>query len=160
MRPTELMERNTQILEIFYAEDQPADRILFKMALEELRIPSHLTMVSNGEEAMQILSEDNGYLPDIILLDLKMPYKNGYECLDEIRKNKKFENTPVVIFSNSSEESDILKTYSNKANLYIQKPFNIEKQIKLMQRLFALDRKEYFPQPGMDKYVFKIKGDQ
>jgi len=149
------MNADEKVIEIFYADDQMYDRMLFEITLKELEAPAHLTTANDGQEAMKILNEDGDYLPDMIFLDLKMPYKDGLECLEEIRKNEKFKSTPVIIFSSSDEEKDVQKAYQDNANLYVQKPLDMNREIELFKELFSFNWKEYFPRPSITKFVIK-----
>ena len=149
------MNAEGKAIEIFYVDDQKIDRVLFEITLAEIGTPSILKMAKDGQEAMQVLNEEEDYMPDLIILDLKMPFKNGNECLEEIRKIEKFKLTPVILFSNSTEEKDINQAYENNANLYVQKPFNVDHQVALMKKLFSLNWNEYFPHPAPEKFVLK-----
>src|SRR5437016_4874006 len=122
-----MMATPNKPIEIFYAEDDKGDRLLFEISLNETGLPYRLTIAEDGLKAMKIL-ESKEYTPDIIFLDLKMPLKDGYECLQEIRKNETFKDIPVVIYTTSLLEKDIKATYNNKANLYIEKCFDTDSQ--------------------------------
>ena len=86
---------------ILLADDDIDDRDLFEKALKEIPIDTHLRTVSNGEELMDYLFENSMNLPDVLFLDLSMPRKTGFECLVEIKEDKKLEDLPVVIFTTS-----------------------------------------------------------
>ena len=85
-------------LNILLADDDKNDCIFFDTALKELLIPTHLSTVHDGEQLMSYLSENSHKLPDVIFLDLCMPRKNGFECLKEIKENKKLKDLFVVMF--------------------------------------------------------------
>ncbi len=143
-------------MEVFYAEDKRADRLLFQLALEDIPLSIRLEMAEDGKIAMDKLLKD--YNPDFILLDVNMPFKNGHECLREIRQNAKFDQTPVIMFTTSAMDKDIENAYAEKANLYIQKPYDINMQAVVMRTIFSMNWKDYFPQPPMEKFVFKLHG--
>jgi len=83
------------------ADDDADDRFLFKKALKEIPITTHLTTVSNGEELMDYFFKNSMNLPDVLFLDLSMPRKTGFECLVEIKENKKLEAIPIIVFTTS-----------------------------------------------------------
>jgi CheY-like chemotaxis protein len=148
------MITNEKVMEIFYAEDQRAERMLFELAIEEIPLPTHLTTAVNGEDAMTFLKEQNDYNPDIIFLDLNMPLKDGHECLKEIRGIEKFKSTPIVILSSSLAEADVAKAYEDNASLFVQKPFDISHQTDVLKNIFSLDWKKFFPHPSLENFVF------
>jgi len=92
---------NLNQLNILLADDDTDDCFFFKKALEELLLSTHLTIVHDGEQLLNYLSKNSEHLPDVLFLDLSMPRKNGFECLSEIKENKKLKDLPVVIFSTS-----------------------------------------------------------
>lgn len=92
-------EQQNAPLNILLAEDDTDDRFFFDKALKELSIATHLTTVHDGEQLMNYLSENSEHLPDVLFLDISMPRKTGYECLSEIKENKKLKNIFVVMFS-------------------------------------------------------------
>ena len=118
-------------LKILLADDDEDDRLLFKDAFNELKIKSIVNTVNNGKQLMGYLAKNNADLPHLIFLDLNMPYKNGLECLKEIRSSKKFNEISIAIYSTSASEHDIGETFRNGANLYMKKPsdFSILKQL-------------------------------
>src|ERR1035437_7875258 len=105
-------KRNTP-LNILLADDDKDDCIFFDTALKKLPVSTHLTTVYDGEELMSYLSENSNKLPDVIFLDLSMPRKNGFECLNEIKENNKLKDIFVVMFSishpqNKNYEQDMI----------------------------------------------------
>src|SRR3954464_7625435 len=113
-----------KVLEVFYLENKKSERLLFDLALHEIDTPTKSKMAANCDDALDMLDSDT-YAPDIIFIDLKMPHKDGFHCLEEIRKNKKFDKVPVVIFSISNSPQDVKDTFKLKANLFVQKPYDI-----------------------------------
>lgn len=118
-------------LHILLADDDEEDRELFITALQEVAPEVQITVARDGRELMNLLSKAEGFLPDIVFLDLNMPVKNGYECLEEIRADETIAAVPVVIYSTSTSREHIDDTYRKGADLYICKPesFNELKQI-------------------------------
>lgn len=122
---------NNEPFRILLADDDEADRLLFKEAFEEMKINTKVQTVNNGEQLMEYLTRRGVVLPEILFLDLNMPRKNGLECLKEIRGNKVFNEISIAIYSTSAAERDIEATFIAGANVYISKPndFHILKQV-------------------------------
>jgi chemotaxis family two-component system response regulator Rcp1 len=117
-------------LEILLVEDNNADVLLLTEALKESTIIKKYYVVKDGEEALKFLNRTDEYsktrIPDVILLDLKLPKKDGFEVLKYIKKNPELQKIPVVILSSSGNEEDIKKCYELHANCYIPKPIELE----------------------------------
>jgi CheY-like chemotaxis protein len=92
---------NLNQLNVLLADDDTDDCSFFDKALGEIPIATHLTFVHDGEQLMNYLFKNSEHLPDVLFLDLSMPRKNGFECLSEIKENKKLKDLPVVMFSTS-----------------------------------------------------------
>jgi CheY-like chemotaxis protein len=131
-------------IKILYADDDEDDRVLFQQALKEAHTVAELTTVADGDKLMKYLAQGDGQHPDIIFLDINMPFKNGKECLQEIRSNPKLSEVPVVMFSTSAHKEDIEETYSNGANLYVSKPVFYQDEIKILKKYFLLIGKKSF----------------
>src|SRR5688572_19689369 len=104
---------------IMLAEDDEDDYYVFSLAIEEVPIKVLLTRAEDGEKLMRLLDEK---LPDILFLDLRMPIKDGHECLREIRSDKRFDKLPIIIYSSLEDLRTIELTYREGANLYALKP--------------------------------------
>ena len=113
---------NLKQLNILLADDDSDDCLFFKKALGELLFSTHLTIVHDGEQLMNYLSENSENLPDILFLDISMPRKNGFECLSEIKQNKKLKDLPVVMLSTSNSKDTISMVFKIGAHVYIHKP--------------------------------------
>jgi len=147
---------NGKTLEVFYAEDKRTERMLFEIAVDAIALPAVVKMAKNCKEVMNMLSCDT-YRPDVIFVDMAFPTtKDGTDCLDAIRKIEKLKETPVVVFSNICNEEVIKMAYHHRANLFVQKPFNVTQQTELMKKLFALNWDDYLPQPDHEKFVFEV----
>lgn len=105
---------------IFLAEDDEDDASLFKDALSELESSANLTILVDGEKLVKLL-ETNEILPDIIFLDLNMPKKNGFECLEEIKSNSLWKKIKTIILSTTSDDVQIKKCYFLGADMFISK---------------------------------------
>ncbi len=126
-------------VEILLVEDNPGDVRLTQEALREAKVRNNLYVVSDGEEALKFLYRRDGYSdaprPDIILLDLNLPKKNGQEVLAEIKADPSLRRIPVVILTTSKAEEDILKSYDLHANCYVTKPVDFEQFIRVIQSI-------------------------
>lgn len=121
---------NTEQLNLVLADDDEDDRDLFRDALNELPFKVQFKSVSGGESLMEYLKDQAEVKPDMIFLDLNMPRKNGFECLEEIKASADLRHIPVIIFSTSYDEQVVRKLYETGAQYYMQKPsgFNLLKQ--------------------------------
>jgi chemotaxis family two-component system response regulator Rcp1 len=133
---TRLMGRPVEFL---LAEDNPGDVRLTKEALRESKISNNLNVVPDGVEAMAFLRREGKYFdaprPDVILLDLNLPKKDGREVLAEVKADPHLRLIPVVIITSSEAEQDVLKTYELHANCYVTKPVDLEQFIKVIQSI-------------------------
>ena len=129
----------TRPVEILLVEDNPADVTLTTEALEDSKMLNHLHVVNDGVEAMEFLHRkgkyENAPRPDLILLDLNLPRKNGREVLEEIRADPSLTIIPVVIMTVSKDEKDIYETYRLHANCYIQKPVKFAEFIEIVKSI-------------------------
>jgi chemotaxis family two-component system response regulator Rcp1 len=126
-------------IEILLVEDNPGDVLLTKEALLYGKLSNQLHWVKDGAEAMAFLSKQppftNVKLPDIILLDLNLPGKNGLEVLSFIKTKEQLKRIPVIILTSSKAETDILRSYDLHANCYITKPVDFEKFRSVVQTI-------------------------
>jgi chemotaxis family two-component system response regulator Rcp1 len=117
-------------IQVLLVEDNPGDVRLTKEALKEGKLLNQLTVVGDGVEALSFLRKEGKYAdalqPELILLDLNLPKKDGREVLAEIKADPKLRRIPVVVLTTSSAEEDILKIYDLHANCYITKPVDLE----------------------------------
>lgn len=119
-----------QPIEILLVEDNPGDARLAEEALHESKILNNLHHVADGEEALDFLHKRGAYQdaprPDLILLDLNLPRRDGREVLQEVKHHETLKVIPVVVFTISQEEEDILRSYGLHANCFITKPLDLE----------------------------------
>ena len=124
-------------VEILLIEDNPGDVRLTIEALKESKIMNNMHVVDDGIEALSFLKKEGIYKdkprPDLIILDLNLPKKDGREVLGEIKSDDYLKQIPIVILTTSEAEEDIIKSYELHANCYITKPVNMEQFIKVVK---------------------------
>lgn len=130
---------NGRAVEILLVEDSPGDVRLTKEALREGKVRNRLHVVTDGVEALAFLRRAGQYAsvprPDVILLDLNLPKKDGREVLAEIKADADLRRIPVVILTTSQDERDILRAYELHANCYITKPVDLDQFIAAIQAI-------------------------
>ncbi len=126
-------------VEILLVEDNPGDADLTREALENSKINNTLSVVCDGEEAMDFLrrcgKHADAQRPDLILLDLNLPKKDGHEVLNEIKVDDDLKCIPVVILTTSKAEEDILKSYDLHANCFITKPIDLHQFVRVIRAI-------------------------
>ena len=122
-------------IEILLVEDNAADVRLTQEALQEGKVRNNLTVARDGEEALEILSRPGKVRPDLILLDLNLPRKDGREVLATLKADPSLKHIPVVVLTTSSAEVDILKSYQLHANCYITKPVDLEQFVSVVRSI-------------------------
>jgi len=127
---------------ILLVEDNPDDEALTLRALKKNNIANDLIVTRDGQEALEYLfaegqytGRDNSHLPEVILLDLKLPKLDGHEVLKQIRANPRTKHLPVVMLTTSSEEQDVFDSYEFGANSYIRKPVDFEQFMESIKQL-------------------------
>jgi chemotaxis family two-component system response regulator Rcp1 len=133
------MEPRIKSIEILLVEDSEGDARLAREALKESKVMNNVHHVMDGVEAMNFLRQKGKYInvprPDIILLDLNLPRKDGREVLAEIKNDTDLKRIPVVILTISSDEEDILKTYNLHVNCFITKPIDLTQFLKVVHSI-------------------------
>ena len=126
-------------VEILLVEDNPGDVRLTREILRDAKVRNTLHHVADGVEALAFLARDGQYadapLPDLILLDLNLPRKDGREVLTEIKADKRLASIPVVVLTSSSAEKDVVKSYGLHANCYIVKPIDLDQFIEVVRSI-------------------------
>lgn len=132
-------ELNRKSFAILLVEDNRADVVLIREALRDADIPNELLVAKDGIEALEILYKKGNFsaspTPDLIILDLNLPRKNGIEVLSEIKNDRDLKMIPVIILTSSRSENDITKTYGLHANSYIAKPIDFENFIQIVKSI-------------------------
>lgn len=130
---------NSRTIEILLVEDNPGDARLTLEAFKEGRMLNNLTVMKDGVEALAYLRREGQYAnsvqPDLILLDLNLPKKDGREVLAEIKADERLMKIPVVVLTTSAAEEDIARAYSRHANCYITKPVNLDHFLRVVQSI-------------------------
>ena len=133
------IEKTAPPIEILLVEDNLGDARLTREALKQGKVYNNLHWVKDGVEALDFLHQRGKHKgaprPDIILLDLNLPKKDGREVLEEIKADKKLMRIPVVILTTSKAEEDVLRTYALHANCYVTKPVDLEQFIKVVKSI-------------------------
>lgn len=137
------------------ADDDEDDRYFFAQAITELSPSVNLATTSDGSELIHSLENNAADLPDLIFLDLNMPRKNGFECLEALKQNARLRNIPVIIYSTSANPVQIEDTYARGANLYIQKPDSYSRIKHILKRVFSLTPNDLFQQVERASFLFK-----
>jgi CheY-like chemotaxis protein len=115
-------------------EDDPGDVVLIQEAFEHNKVRNRLHVVGDGVEAMKFL-RDGGERPDLVLLDLNLPRKDGREVLEEIKTDPALRSIPVVVLTTSKAEEDILRSYDLHANAYVTKPVDFGRFIEVVRQI-------------------------
>jgi two-component system response regulator len=131
------MAKEEEKIEILLIEDNPGDVRMIKEGLKDSRIINRISVVEDGEAAMEFLFRKGRFMeapiPDIILLDLNLPKKDGREVLAEIKRNESLKRIPVVVLTSSRAEQDITMTYELHANCYLTKPLDLSEFTAMIQ---------------------------
>jgi CheY-like chemotaxis protein len=134
----EVVEGGTPI-EVLLVEDDPGDVLMTQEAFEEHKVGNRLTVVSDGAEALAYLRREGQYAeavrPDLVLLDLNLPRRDGREVLEEIKKDTDLCQIPVVVLTTSQADEDILRSYQLHANAYVTKPVDFERFIAVVRQI-------------------------
>ena len=133
------MDQLVKPIDILLVEDNPGDADLAREALEDTKLHNRLHVVDDGEKALAFLRRQGAYAgaprPDLILLDLNLPRKDGREVLAEIKSDDHLKRIPVVILTTSRAEEDVLKTYNLHANCYISKPIDLNQFMRVVKSI-------------------------
>ncbi len=126
-------------IEILLVEDNPGDVRLTREALKDAKVRNNLHVAMDGVEALAFLRKQGKYgaavRPDLILLDLNLPRKNGREVLEEVKKDPVLQHIPIVILTTSQAEQDVLESYRLRANAYVTKPVDLDQFLKVVSSI-------------------------
>lgn len=130
---------STRAIEILLVEDNPGDARLTLEAFKEGKVLNNLTVMKDGVEALEYLHRQGPYAnspqPDLILLDLNLPRKDGREVLEVIKADERLRKIPVVVLTTSAAEEDIARAYSRHANCYITKPVDLDQFLRVVHSI-------------------------
>ncbi|MES2748630.1 MAG: response regulator [Bacteroidota bacterium] len=143
-------------IHITLADDDEDDRLFFTDAFSEIKINTRVNTFNDGVELMDYLNDDDSVLPNVLFLDLNMPRKNGIECLLEIKKNDKFKDIAIAIYSTSSSEDHIEETFVNGANIYIKKPNDFNTLKKVLSEVITLNWQYHTSGLNKDNFLLRI----
>ena len=137
-----MISTNVTPIQILLVEDSPSDAKLTLAALKQAKVANQVSHVEDGVQAMEFLRRQGKYAgaprPDLIMLDLNLPRKDGREVLEELKSDRELQAIPVVVLTTSQAEQDIIRSYELHANCYITKPVNFERFLEIVQSI------EYF----------------
>ena len=126
-------------IEILLVEDSPSDAEFTIEALKEAKVRNHLSLVEDGVQAMEFLRRQGQHAkaprPDLIMLDLNLPRKDGREVLAELKADDNFKTIPVVVLTTSRAEQDVLRAYRSHANCYITKPVDFKQFLEVVRSI-------------------------
>jgi len=146
---------NDNFTRIILTDDDEDDRMFFIDVFDELKIKTAVETVNNGKELLERINDHSIQLPNIIFLDLNMPIMNGLECLKEIKKNPRFQEIVIAIYSTSSSEQDVENTFTLGANIYIRKPNDFPSLKKVLTEVVSINW--LYNTNGLKKENFLLK---
>jgi CheY-like chemotaxis protein len=128
-------------VEILLVEDSPSDTELTLEAMQDFKVRNHVSVVEDGVQAMQFLRRQGPYAqaprPDLIMLDLNLPRKDGREVLADIKADAQLKTIPIVVMTTSPAEQDVLRAYELNANCYINKPVDFDQFLEVVRSIEA-----------------------
>jgi len=126
-------------IDVLLVEDDPGDTLMIREAFADNKVRNTLSCVTDGVEAMRFLRREGEYAdaprPDLILLDLNLPRKDGREVLGEIKGDERLATIPVVVLTTSQAEEDVLRSYKLHANAYVTKPVDFDRFIEVVRQI-------------------------
>jgi CheY-like chemotaxis protein len=128
-----------QPIEVLLVEDDPGDVLLIQEAFADNKLLNNLNIVNDGEQALAYLRREAPYAgaprPDLVLLDLNLPRKDGREVLQEVKGDEALRTIPVVVLTTSEAEEDVLRSYQLHANAYVSKPVDFERFVSIVRQI-------------------------
>jgi len=140
--------------QVYLIDDDEDEYLLFKQAIAELNIDVDVRYIDNCSEMLELL--DQGYIPDLLFLDLNMPIISGRECIQKIR-SKLRDKVSIIIYSTSKYPLDVEGTHQDGANLYVIKPNSFDDLIQTLKGVFSIDWKKTAYYPPKENFLFQIK---
>ena len=128
-----------EVIDVLLVEDDPGDVLLIREAFEDNKVHNRLHVVPDGVEALMFLRQEGEHAdaprPDLVLLDLNLPRKDGREVLAEVKGDESLQHIPVVVLTTSKAEEDVLRSYKLHANAYVTKPVDFDRFIDVVRRI-------------------------
>lgn len=143
-------------IHVLLADDEEDDRNFFIDAFKELKINVVVNVVNNGQELIDHLSQTHVSLPHVVFLDLNMPRKTGFECLNEIKSMDHLKDISIAIYSTSASEKDIEETFVRGANVYIKKPSSFSSLKKVLAQVIALNWQYHTSGLNRDHFLLSL----
>jgi len=143
-----------EILHVLFVDDDSDESYLFNEALEQSGLTIKLSRAKDGNDLLNFLQTQP--LPDIVFIDLNMPYKDGLEALIEIRKDSKFEKLPLVIYSTTKNSNHIDATYKHGASLFVVKPNTFDGMVEVVRKVCTIDW-ENFSTPEREGFLISAE---
>ena len=126
-------------IEVLLVEDDPGDVLMTQEAFRDYKIANNLNVVTNGEDAISYLRKEgafaNAIAPDLVLLDLNLPRRDGREVLREVKADANLRRIPIVVLTTSDAEDDVLRSYELHANAYVRKPVDFEQFVAAVRAI-------------------------
>lgn len=144
------MRKSHEVTKVLLAEDDMDDVLIFNLALNKLPFAVELRHAEDGDKLFILLKE---LIPDIIFLDINLPCKNGIACIVEIRKNRQYNEVPVIMYTSHKNMKYISDSYSNGANFYLVKANTVYELAERLRQIFSVDWKQYMYYPPMSEFV-------
>jgi CheY-like chemotaxis protein len=144
---------DNRLFSVLLADDDPDDRLIFTEAFNDLELDIEINTVNNGEQALQFLRSIDT-LPDILFLDLNMPVMGGMDCLKQIKKDSRFNDLCIAIYSTSSNEEEIEATLVHGANVYIRKPNNFDDLKQILHKIISFNG--HYREPSLKRDFFMM----
>lgn len=141
-------------LNVLLVDDDSEESYLFNEALEHAHLDIRLSRANDGNDLMVYLL--NQPAPDLVFMDINMPYKDGVEALTEIRSNPKFKDLPLIIYSTTKNEDSINACYEKGANLFVIKPNDFDEMVQVVKKICTFDWKN-FTKPSRENFVIMAK---
>ena len=139
---------------LLLAEDDQDDVVIFELAIKEVnkeyKIPVYMRHAKDGEVLFILLKES---IPDILFLDINLPCKDGLSCIREIRKNKRYDGLPVIMYTAHKHENKIEEAFRNGANYYVVKSNTVPELAEKLKKICSMDWKNYLHYPPRDQFV-------
>jgi CheY-like chemotaxis protein len=130
---------NLEVVDVLLVEDDPGDVLLIREAFEDNKVRNRLHVVADGVEALAFLRREGEHAeapqPDLVLLDLNLPRKDGREVLAEVKGDDALQHIPVVVLTTSKAEEDVLRSYKLHANAYVTKPVDFDRFIDVVRQI-------------------------